>query len=168
MYVFMQHSLYCAPRELLCVILIILFTFASLLSTFASLHFSQSCREFQFMKEQRTMAATQAQIRTQSQPPAQTSDPFLQARDNFLASLPASERARFSNCKSAQALITDVGKFLEFPNHSSQFNKLVLSKVKQLSDSLKPYFEVINILVSSHPDYAAILWGSLRLVCQVN
>jgi hypothetical protein len=29
---------------------------------------------------------------------------------------------------------------------------------------MEPYFEVINIFVSSHPEFAALVWGALRLV----
>jgi hypothetical protein len=37
----------------------------------------------------------------------------------------------------------------------------------KLADTLGPYFEVVNIYVQSHPEYAALVWGTLRLILLV-
>jgi hypothetical protein len=39
--------------------------------------------------------------------------------------------------------------------------------IDKFSRTMKPYFDVVDTLVSSHPEYAAILWGAVKLVCQV-
>jgi len=43
----------------------------------------------------------------------------------------------------------------------------VVKRVKAFSDNLKHYFDVIGILIQSHPEYAALVWGAVRLVLQV-
>jgi hypothetical protein len=43
----------------------------------------------------------------------------------------------------------------------------MVRRVKALNDSLGHYFAVIGTLVQSHPEYAALLWGAVRLVLQV-
>lgn len=37
----------------------------------------------------------------------------------------------------------------------------------KLADTLGPYFEVVNIYVQSHPEYAALVWGTLRFILLV-
>lgn len=37
----------------------------------------------------------------------------------------------------------------------------------KLADKLGPYFEVVNIFVQSHPEYAALVWGTLRFILLV-
>ena len=43
-----------------------------------------------------------------------------------------------------------------------------LKKIKQLNNGLKHYFEVVGIVVQSHPEFAALAWGAMRLVLQVS
>ena len=43
----------------------------------------------------------------------------------------------------------------------------IVASVKSFSDALEPYFESLGILVQSHPEYAALVWGAFRLVFQV-
>ena len=40
-------------------------------------------------------------------------------------------------------------------------------KIKALSDKLEPYFEVIQIVIQSNPEWTAIAWGAFRLILQV-
>jgi hypothetical protein len=42
----------------------------------------------------------------------------------------------------------------------------LMRRLTAFSDSLKHYFDVIGILVQSHPEYAALAWGAFRLVLQ--
>ncbi|KAH7348267.1 hypothetical protein BKA66DRAFT_447366 [Pyrenochaeta sp. MPI-SDFR-AT-0127] len=39
-----------------------------------------------------------------------------------------------------------------------------LNATSRLADKLGPYFEVVNIYVQSHPEYAALVWGTLRFI----
>lgn len=47
--------------------------------------------------------------------------------------------------------------------HESRLTK-VCSVISRFSASLAPYFDIITIFVSSHPECAALVWGSLRLI----
>jgi hypothetical protein len=44
----------------------------------------------------------------------------------------------------------------------------VVGSVKAFRDTLQPYFQIIDIFVSSNPQYAAIVWGAVRLIFQVS
>jgi hypothetical protein len=40
-------------------------------------------------------------------------------------------------------------------------------KIQQFGKAMSPFFNITDIFVSSHPDWAAIAWGAIRLVFQV-
>jgi len=42
-----------------------------------------------------------------------------------------------------------------------------LRTIGSFAASLTPFNEAIGIFVSSHPEYAALVWGTLRLIMQV-
>jgi hypothetical protein len=109
-----------------------------------------------------------------SPPPADApySDPnhpnavFERARDAFIDSLPPAAKASFTKCPSASALIADVGK-LGLERKDRLWGKRLTGCIAALGNSLEPYFEAIGIFVQSHPEYAAIVWGGLRLMFKV-
>jgi hypothetical protein len=43
----------------------------------------------------------------------------------------------------------------------------VLNCIQKFNERIEPYFQVVGIFVQSNPEYAAIFWGSLRLLLQV-
>ncbi|TAQ84117.1 hypothetical protein B7494_g7557 [Chlorociboria aeruginascens] len=43
----------------------------------------------------------------------------------------------------------------------------ILERVSKFNDHIQPYFDVLGIVVSAHPEYAAFAWGSIRLVLQL-
>ena len=40
--------------------------------------------------------------------------------------------------------------------------------MQRFGERLEPYFKIVDIFVSSNPQYAALFWGSLRLVLKVS
>ena len=42
------------------------------------------------------------------------------------------------------------------------------SRIESFHMAIEPYFKVVDIVVSSHPDWAAIVWGAVRLVFTVS
>jgi hypothetical protein len=64
-------------------------------------------------------------------------------------------------------LILSIGE-LELVARHNATRAAWINGVTKIADCLKPYFEVIDVLVSSHPEYAAVIWGALRLVFQVS
>ena len=103
---------------------------------------------------------------------AETSDPvhvFDEARDTFIASLSKRERILFAPCSSADDLLDGIKKLhvIQKQSHNRKIS-VCLKRIRGFSDALKPYFEVLTILVSSNPQYAALIWGALRLTLQVS
>jgi hypothetical protein len=94
------------------------------------------------------------------------SDIFTKARDGFLASLSEYERARFSKCSSVKALLEDIQ---QLGSLSKSRRRLAgcMSKIEGFGRNLEPYFRIIEIFCGSHPDWANIALGALRLVLQV-
>lgn len=94
-------------------------------------------------------------------------DVFAAARDKFLTSLSATERAWFTPCSSIQEVLQEANKFEQFANRRSKTTRC-LQKIKQLGDNLEPYFKILEIFGASHPDWANIALGSLLLVFKVS
>lgn len=92
--------------------------------------------------------------------------PFEQARDEFLSSLAEEDRVYYSPCASATDLETSVKGLSCFVEQRLPNNR-ILDAIKRLNEGLEPYFKVVEILISSHPECAALVWGSLRLIFQV-
>jgi hypothetical protein len=98
-------------------------------------------------------------------PPAGPETLFRDAKDSFLLGLTQQEQTQFSTCSSPEELINSLGPFtLRF--EKGRRNRIIQS-IKIFTENLQPYFEVLNIFISSHPDWAAIAWGAFRLVLQV-
>src|SRR5881394_1819484 len=91
---------------------------------------------------------------------------FAEAREQFLSSITAQERSRFSQCSADELLtgIEDTGKFAQEKRKWT----VSFARIRDFSDKLKPYFEVCNIVLQSHPEWSAIAWGAFRLVLQVS
>jgi hypothetical protein len=93
---------------------------------------------------------------------------FRQARDGFLAALPADERQRFTQLGNTSA--DDVSSAITAMRAQFRDKKgatSVFTKIDKFTAKISPYFEVLGIMVSSHPEWTAIAWGALRLVLQV-
>lgn len=91
---------------------------------------------------------------------------FLEARDMFLQKLPHPERLIFANCKGPEELLADVRKLGHFRTKNQAWIR-ILEKIKSFSDNIEPYFKIVEVVISSHPESAAIAWGAIRLVLQV-
>ncbi|KAH9908054.1 hypothetical protein F4778DRAFT_777420 [Xylariomycetidae sp. FL2044] len=90
---------------------------------------------------------------------------FKEARDSFVSSLSGVEKTRFEQlCKSSTPEnVLDCCKNLKRP--SSQHGRL-LANLSTFLDRLRPYFRIVGIFVSAHPEWAAVAWGALSLVLQ--
>lgn len=104
-------------------------------------------------------------LATNSPPPINENDIFTDVRDQFLSSLSISEQAQFAKCTSAAQLIKDIENFEAVKKHPRL--KKCIKKIEKFGNSLQPYFKVVDTFVSSHPEWAAIAWGAIRLLFQV-
>lgn len=91
---------------------------------------------------------------------------FREAHDEFLATLTAEERARFPKHISASNLINDIQVPSAFQNNHANWTK-ILKRFEEFGRKLQPYFEIMNIVLQSHPEWTAIAFGAFRLVLQV-
>jgi hypothetical protein len=94
-------------------------------------------------------------------------DEFEQARDAFLAQVSDEEKAQFAQVKSTKDFLEGIKEFEQYAKNKKKWAK-VLRGVQKCSEKLEPYFAVLGIFVSSHPEWAAIAWGAFRLVLQVS
>jgi hypothetical protein len=94
-------------------------------------------------------------------------DRFAAARIKFLDSLPDGERASFSTCSSRRELLSEIESLKTAGYQRNKSITKVFSKIDGFSKSLECYFKVIEIVISSNPEYSAIVWGTLRLFLQV-
>jgi len=91
---------------------------------------------------------------------------FDHARDAFLASLSEKDRKLYSPCASSSELLAGIGKLEAITKQKTRGRKH-LQAIREFSDNLAPYFRLVDIFVSSNPQYAALCWGAVRLVLQV-
>ena len=92
---------------------------------------------------------------------------FEDMQVRFLTSLPPRERKLFEHCSSPEQMVAETSKLAVIADDHIRGTKLI-GKIKSFTEKIKPYFEVIDIIVQSHPEYAAIAWGAFRLVLQVS
>jgi hypothetical protein len=96
-----------------------------------------------------------------------TGDVFLTARKAFLDSLPANEKCNFEQCRTSKELLVEAKKFNSFRTKKKEYAKPI-EKLRRFSDHLKPYFEIIEIAITSNPDVAALVWSAIRLIFKVH
>lgn len=92
---------------------------------------------------------------------------FIEAHDAFLNSLQPSERSLFAKCSSAEDLITEVRENEKLSRNPSLIRRSI-SKLDTLNQALSPYFDAIGLFTQSHPEFAAIAWGAIKLALQVS
>ena len=91
---------------------------------------------------------------------------FKDARDIFLASLQPSEKTLFISCNNADDLLKQLRTHDAFKPKRSLIRQF-MAKIEEFGESLTPFFGAIGLVVQSHPEIAAIVWGAIRLVIQV-
>jgi hypothetical protein len=93
---------------------------------------------------------------------------FQTSSAEFRESLSPSQLVLFREFRDSQSLISAIqDQVKKHPIHGSVMARC-LRGVSALATMLGPFFEVVNLLVSSHPEFAAIAWGAIRLVFVVS
>ena len=86
--------------------------------------------------------------------------------ENFQSSLSDEDRANFKSFQDPSSMIEAIKEpFLAKADKSRLL--AACRKVESFAKKLNGFFPVIDIFVSSHPEYAALAWGAIRLVFQV-
>ena len=93
---------------------------------------------------------------------------FDDAYNHFYESLPPAEQKRYVAGVSPEALLEAIN---QLQKHAKQRQKQrisqSLSKIGTVVKSLEQYFKAVDVIIQSHPEYAALVWGAMRFVLQV-
>jgi hypothetical protein len=89
------------------------------------------------------------------------------AHSEFLDELTNDEKKQFARIETYENFLSELQKFGQFANQHRKWTSLC-NAVQKCSEQLSPYFEVVGIAVQSHPEWAALAWGSFRLVLLVS
>jgi hypothetical protein len=90
---------------------------------------------------------------------------FEQARKEFFSQLSPEEQAKFSPIKSAKDFLDGLKNFEKFAKHKKCTK--VFKSIERCCNKLGPYFDIVGIVVQSHPEWAAVAWGAFRLILQL-
>ncbi|KAH6889381.1 hypothetical protein B0T10DRAFT_51746 [Thelonectria olida] len=98
-----------------------------------------------------------------SQIPESTSI-FTEACEQFRSSLSEKQRSYFKEYPDANSMLQSLLEEIE--KHPVQTSLLTrcCHKISNLSTKLSPFFKIFDLFVSSKPEVAAIVWGSIRLI----
>lgn len=82
------------------------------------------------------------------QPASMGNQTFVKAKDDFLASLSAAEKAQFAECSTARELLNHDQK-MDIISKTKRRGMPLFRTIKNFSDKLSPYFKIIETLCSS-------------------
>ena len=91
---------------------------------------------------------------------------FKHARDHFLQRLSSKDREVFAQISTSTELLDDFKKLQATFKDGQRWTK-IFSAMEACNDRLQPYFKIVEIIISSHPEWAAVAWGAFRLILQV-
>lgn len=89
---------------------------------------------------------------------------FRAASERFQSSLSDEQRSMFVAHPSSASMLQAMQDFAASRAGDRPLLERILVRIERVSTRLRPFFQVIEIFVSSRPEYAAIAWGSIRLI----
>ena len=91
---------------------------------------------------------------------------FNGTSEAFYAALSEEDKRRFRRYDDPETMIRDLEAHCK---SMKEHRKLLASceAVAKFSNSLSPFFDIVNIFVSTKPEFAGIAWGAIRLVFMV-
>ena len=94
---------------------------------------------------------------------------FKIAATDFRAGLPEEQRVSFRLYDNPTAMIQSLQEHITEHGRGKRSRLLAgCALIDAGCRRMEPYFKVIDILVQSHPDWASIVWGAIRLVFTVS
>ncbi|KAF5608591.1 NACHT domain protein [Fusarium subglutinans] len=89
---------------------------------------------------------------------------FREACHEFRSSLTEKDKTLFKEFSDAKSMLKAIKEDAKsHPVHSSTLTQCCKG-INSIANRLSPFFDVAGLFVSSHPEFAALAWGSLRLV----
>ncbi|ORY10198.1 hypothetical protein BCR34DRAFT_567287 [Clohesyomyces aquaticus] len=93
-------------------------------------------------------------------------DVFADARMQFLATLPKEETALVQLVDTPKLLIDNTSRLAVIAKSRVKGEKFI-RQITSFAKKIDPYLQVVDILVQSHPEYAALAWGAIRLILKL-
>jgi hypothetical protein len=93
---------------------------------------------------------------------------FAAAATRFLADLSEEDKKSFQTLDNAGDMVVSIEQHIMHLN-SPRTSRLqdACKKISRFGQALEPFFNIVDIFISSHPEWAAIVWGAIRMVFQV-
>ena len=88
---------------------------------------------------------------------------FEDVIQNFRNSLSPQERAVFKEFQNPRDMIRDLQTKCQEVRKGRKLSKLC-DILERFASAWEPFFEVTSIFVQTHPEFAGIAWGAIRLV----
>ncbi|PVH88665.1 hypothetical protein DL98DRAFT_648024 [Cadophora sp. DSE1049] len=94
---------------------------------------------------------------------------FTAAAKRFYDELPEGEKDSFQRLDNFTDMIDSIEQQIR-SNNSPRTARLLnaCKKIDQFGKSMEPFFKIVGIFVSSHPEWTALFWGAIRLVFQLS
>ncbi|KAF4462687.1 NACHT domain-containing [Fusarium albosuccineum] len=92
---------------------------------------------------------------------------FAAVCQEFKESLPEKAWKQIDAYQDANAMLNGTSDLLK--DHSTRTSRLrvAISAADRIASRLRPYFRVIDVFVQSNPEYAALAWGTLRVILEM-
>lgn len=90
-------------------------------------------------------------------------DVFKHTIKCFRESLSTREKEMFKEFQCPKEMLDDLYAVCKNIQKGSKLSRLC-RKIEQFSSAWQPFFEITNIFVQTHPEFAGIAWGAIRLV----
>jgi hypothetical protein len=93
---------------------------------------------------------------------------FANTFQAFHNTLTDDQKELFVPYTNAQSMIESVeSQMKRHPVHDTRLTACV-ARLNAFAQGFAPFCEIIDIIVSSHPEYAGLVWGAIRLVFVVS
>jgi hypothetical protein len=95
-------------------------------------------------------------------------NPIAVAGQRFLDSLDEQSRSIVALCTSADVFSAHVQQLEAVQKAQSGVKKRITDRIAVFSENIEPYVKTVDTLVSSNPEYTALIWGAAKfmfLVC---
>lgn len=95
---------------------------------------------------------------------------FAKAAQDFRNSLSDEEKASFQAFQDSESMIASLRDHINQLDAQKNRPRLLksMSKVDAFCLRMKEYFRIIDLFVSSNPEFMAVIWGSVRLTFLVS
>lgn len=89
---------------------------------------------------------------------------FATTFQGFHDALPDDQKKLFVSYPNAQSMIEAVETQVKsHPIHDTRLTAC-MTRLNAFVQRVAPFCDVINILVQTHPEYAGLVWGAIRLI----